>query len=319
MQVETLLVLGNPAARHLVRLARLPDRLRIVVAETEEGLLRAAGDAQVVLCGGTHRDLLRAIWPHLTRLQWVHALAAGLDGLLFEELVESPAPLTNSRAVFAPSLGEFAMAAMLWFAKDLRRMLRQQEAAVWDPFDVEMLEGATLGIVGYGSIGREAAQRARAFGMKVIALRQSAQPDEIAHTVVGPGELDFVLTKADYLLVAAPLTPRTRGMIGAEQLARLQPNAVVINLGRGPVLDEAALAAALAHRRIRGAALDVFETEPLPEASPLWKLDNVLLSPHCADHTPGWMESAMDLFVENFTRFQQGQPLINVADKREGY
>jgi phosphoglycerate dehydrogenase-like enzyme len=227
--------------------------------------------------------------------------------------------LTNSRAVFAPSLGEFCVAGMMWFAKDLRRMLRQQEAAVWEPFDVEMLEGKTLGVVGYGAIGRESARRACALGMRVLAVRTRPQPDEYAHSVFGPEELNTVLDRSDYLLAAAPLTPETRGMIGAAQLARLGPQAVVINLGRGPVIDEAALAEALAARRIRGAVLDVFETEPLPAGSPFWKLENVLLSPHCADHVPGWMESAMDFFVENFTRFEHGVPLENLADKQKGY
>lgn len=319
MAAFTLLVLGNPAAPHLKRLARLPEATRIVAGETAEAFAHAVGEAEIVLCGGTSRDLLRTLLPQMPRLRWIHALAAGLDGLLFPELIGSPVPLTNSRGVFAPSLGEFCIAGMMWFAKDLRRMLRQQEAAVWDSFDVDMLEGKTLGIVGYGSIGRESAQRAAALGMRVLALRNNPRPDPHAHSVYGLDQLTTVLDRADYLLVAAPLTPETRGMIGAAQLARLKPEAVVINLGRGPVIDEAALAEALAARRIRGAVLDVFEAEPLPPESPFWKLDNVLLSPHCADHVPGWMESAMDLFIENFRRFEHGAPLENVADKSKGY
>jgi phosphoglycerate dehydrogenase-like enzyme len=155
--------------------------------------------------------------------------------------------------------------------------------------------------------------------MRILALRSRPQPDEFAHSVYGPADLDTVLDRSDYLLAAAPLTPETRGMIGAPQLARLHPESVILNLGRGPVIDEAALARCLAERRIRGAVLDVFETEPLPPDSPFWRLDNVLLSPHCADHVPGWMESAMDFFLENFTRFENGVPLENLADKRKGY
>jgi phosphoglycerate dehydrogenase-like enzyme len=249
----------------------------------------------------------------------VHALAAGLDSLLFPDLVESPHPLTNSRGVFAPSLGEFCVAGMLWFAKDLRRMLRQQEAVHWEPFDVGMIEGATLGIVGYGSIGREAAKRARAFGMRVLAVRTRPEPDPFAHSVYSTAEMNSVIERSDYLLVSAPLTPETHHLIGEEQLALLPPDSVVINLGRGPVIDEAALARFLEQKRLRGAVLDVFETEPLPPSSPFWKLENVLLSPHCADHTPGWLESAVDLFVENFGRFLRGAPLENVVDKKRGY
>jgi phosphoglycerate dehydrogenase-like enzyme len=307
--MSTLLVISNPAARHLKALDRLPPQTRIAVGESLEALASAAPDAEVVLCGGTHRDLLRALWPSLARLRWVHALAAGLEGLLFEELVESPVPLTNSRGVFARSLGEFALAGMLHFAKDLDRMKRQQRDARWECFDVEELHGRTLGVFGYGSIGKETAKRAQAFGMKVTGLGSRASKDEI----------DAMLGSCDYLLVAAPLTPKTRGAIGPAELRLLKPGAVVINLGRGPVIDETALTAALEERSIRGAVLDVFDLEPLPRDHAFWKLDNVLLSPHTADHTATWMDEAMQLFVENFEYWSNGEPLLNVANKKEGY
>jgi phosphoglycerate dehydrogenase-like enzyme len=307
--MSTLLVISNPAARHLKVLDRLPPQTRIVVGESLEALANAAPDAEVVLCGGTHREILRELWPSMAKLRWVHALAAGLEGLLFDELIESSVPLTNSRGVFARSLGEFALAGMLHFAKDLGRMKRQQREAKWECFDVEELNGRTLGVFGHGSIGKETAKRAQAFGMKVIGLGSRATK----------AELDAMLAACDYLLVAAPLTPKTRGAIGDPELRRLKPGAVVINLGRGPVIDEASLIAALTEKRIRGAVLDVFDVEPLPAEHAFWRLENVLLSPHTADHTATWMDEAMQLFVENFEYWSNGEPLLNVADKKAGY
>jgi phosphoglycerate dehydrogenase-like enzyme len=322
MPAHTLLVLGNPAARHLALLDRLPERTRILAGESREPFAGAAAEADAVLCGGGHRALLEQLWPRLAKLRWIHALAAGLDGLLFPELAESPVVLTNSRGVFAPSLGEFALAGMLWFAKDLDRMRRQQSARQWRQFDVEELRHRNLAIVGYGSIGREAALRARPFGMRIHAHKRHAALDGVYPLVdrmYTREELPAMLSLADYLLVCAPLTPETRGLIGEAELARLKPSCVVLNLGRGPVIDEAALVRALAGGRIRGAVLDVFDAEPLPAEHPLWGFGNVLFSPHCADHTATWMEEAMLMFLSNYERFAAGQPLVNLVDKRLGY
>lgn len=322
MPNATLLVINNPSARYLSVLERLPPETRIVAGETVEALAHAAADASAILCAGTARPALEQLWPDLERLEWIHALAAGLEGLLFPALVESPVVLTNSRGVFARSLGEFALAGMLHFAKDLRRMTRQQDGHLWEQFDVEELHGRVLGIIGYGSIGRAAAERAKPFGMQIHALRrrpERAAGDRLVDRVYAPSELDELVAAADYLLVAAPLTVETQGLVGEAQLRRMKPGAVILNLGRGPVIDEAALIAALRERRLRGAVLDVFDTEPLPAGHPFYDLDNVLLSPHTADHTATWMEEAMELFVDNYERFLAGQPLLNVADMRAGY
>jgi phosphoglycerate dehydrogenase-like enzyme len=236
--------------------------------------------------------------------------------------VESPVILTNSAGVFAQSLGEFALAGMLHFAKNLARMRRQQVARDWTCFDVDMLHGATLGIVGYGGIGRATAALGRAFGMKIHALRRHPErsaSDPLIDRAYASAELHDLLASSDYLLVSAPLTAETRGLIGAAEFAVMRPHAVLINLGRGPVIEESALIDALENGRIRGAVLDVFDTEPLPSRHPFWKLDNVLLSPHTADHTASWMQDAMELFFANFARFTTGGKLANVADKRLGY
>jgi phosphoglycerate dehydrogenase-like enzyme len=230
--------------------------------------------------------------------------------------------LTNGRGVFRDSLAEFAIGAMLFFAKDLRRMVRNQEAGRWDQFDIEMLDGQTLGIVGYGEIGRATARLARAFNLRILAVRRRAalsENDPNLDSVYAPEQLEEMLAASDFVLVAAPNTPETRGMIGEPELNVMKNSAVIINVGRGPVIVESALVQALENKRIRGAALDVFDHEPLPEGHPFYSLDNVLLSPHCADHTVGWVELAVDMFVENFRRFQDGQPLHNIVDKKAGY
>jgi phosphoglycerate dehydrogenase-like enzyme len=282
----------------------------------------SVAEAEVAFVGLGAGGVLRELWPRAERLRWVHSLAAGVEGLLFPELVESPVVLTNARGVFRRSLAEFAIAAAMFFAKDLRRMVRSQQAGVWDPFDIEELHGRTMGIVGYGEIGRATAEKARALGMEVLALRRRpdlcAYDPLVAESFAPERRLEFI-SRCDYLVVAAALTPQTRAMIGAAEIAAMKPGAVIVNIGRGPVVDEAALVAALTARRIRGAALDVFEVEPLPAGHPFYSLENVLLSPHCADHTSDWLEMAVQFFIDNFPRFVRGEPLLNVVDKRHGY
>jgi phosphoglycerate dehydrogenase-like enzyme len=176
--------------------------------------------------------------------------------------------------------------------------------------------------VGYGDIGCAVAARARDMGMRILALRRHPEKsagDTLVDAAFGPAQLHELLAQSDFVVVAAPLTAETRGMIGARELAAMRPTAVIVNIGRGPVVDEAALVEALRAKRIAGAALDVFDTEPLPAGHPFYGLDNLLLSPHCADHTPDWLERAMRFFLDNFDRFRQGQPLLSVVDKRLGY
>ncbi len=322
MPEPTLLVLNDPLAPYLGLLEQLPDGVRIVAGGNAEVFQSSVDEAEVIFAGIGTAGLLRELWPRAGRLRWVHSLAAGIEGMLFPELVESPVVLTNGRGVFRRSLAEFALAAALFFAKDLRRMVRGQEAGKWSPFDVEELHGATMGIVGYGEIGRAVAGLAWPLGMKVLALRRRPElcaADPLVDEAFAPGRRLEMISRCDYLVISAALTPHTRGLIGAGEIAAMKPNAVLINVGRGPVVDESALVGALTARRIRGAALDVFDVEPLPAGHTFYSLDNVLLSPHCADHTVGWLEMAMQFFLDNFRRYLAGQPLENIVDKRQGY
>jgi phosphoglycerate dehydrogenase-like enzyme len=318
----TLLVAGNPAERALSLLERLPADTRIAVSENPAAFGKLAGEADAILDAWSAPGVLEEVFAMCPRVRWVHSLTAGVESILFPALVANPVPLTNSRGVFSRSLAEFAVAAILYFAKDFRRMIRSQAAGVWDRFDIEEVHGRTLAILGFGEIGRRTARLASALGMRVTALRR--HPDRGTSTeedvrIYPPASLLQFLVGADYLVISAPLTAETRGMIGETELRLMKPTAVVINIGRGPVVREEALIRALEQHWIRGAALDVFDSEPLPDGHPFYKLKNVLLSAHCADHTVDWKELAMQFFIANFERFQRGEPLANVVDKQLGY
>ena len=318
----TLAVLDHPAAPYLRLLAELPDSTNILVGNRREAFAGTIAGADVMLAGMGTGELLEELLPLARRVKWIHSFSAGVEGVMSPAMVAHPATLTNGRGAFSRSLGEFAIAAILFFAKDFRRMLASQRAGKWNPFDVEEVHGKVLGIVGYGSIGKAAARCARALGMKVLALRrrpEMAAGDPDIEQAFAIEERERMLSQCDYVLVAAPLTPSTRGLIGEREIAAMKPGAVVINVGRGPVISETALLSALEAGRLRGAALDVFDEEPLPPGHPFYRLDNVLLSPHCADHTPGWQDQGMKVFLRNFARFSQGLPLENVVDKTQGY
>ena len=285
------------------------------------GCAGSGGDAAVILQWSGTPELLRASLASSRQVRWIHSRAAGVDNLLFPELVNSEILLTNGSGVFSASLGEFVLGAILYFAKDFRRMVRNQVAERWEPFDVEEIDGQTVGIVGYGDIGRAVASRVKPLGVRVLATKRHHPklPDPLVEHFYTPEERCEMMAGCDYIVATAPLTAETRHMIGEAEFAVMKASAVVINVGRGPVIDEAALVNMLAAKRIKGAALDVFEHEPLPAGHPLYQLENVLLSPHCADHTADWQDQAMRFFLEQYQRFQNGEPLRNVVDKRLGY
>jgi phosphoglycerate dehydrogenase-like enzyme len=322
MKRDTIVVLADPAERHLGMLPQLAG-VTIVVGNSPEVFEQARGDASVLLNWSGSLALFRKVLGMCSNLRWVHSRSVGLERTLFPELTESSVPLTNGSGVFSPSLGEFALGAILYFAKDFRRMIRNQMAGVWEAFDVLPVSGQTVGIVGYGDIGRAIAARVRPLGMRVLAVRRHAgvprDADALVERTFGPELRAEMISQSDYVVVATPLTAETRAMIGETEFAAMKRSAVVINVGRGPVIEEKALVKALSDGRIRGAALDVFDQEPLPAGHPFYRLENVLLSPHCADHTPDWLDNAMRFFVEQFERYRKGEPLLNVVDKKLGY
>jgi phosphoglycerate dehydrogenase-like enzyme len=318
----TLLVLADPAASWLKLLGTLGPDVNVIVSNDAAKVRECAPHADVIVNGTSNPPLLSAAIPPARRAKWIHSLWTGVDNVLCPEVLASPLPLTNGRGVFRRPLAEWSIGAMLYFAYNMRRMIRQQQTGKWEAFTTEEIRGKTLGIVGYGGIGSTAAELASPFGMRIVALRRRPElfnQDSLVDESFAPAKLDQMLAASDYVLLAAPLTEETRGMIGAAQIAAMKPTGVLINVGRGAVVDEPALVQALEAGKIRGAALDVFAVEPLPSGHPFYHLENVLLSPHTADHVQDFIHLAVESFLENLRRFRANEPLLNLVDKHAGY
>jgi phosphoglycerate dehydrogenase-like enzyme len=262
------------------------------------------------------------------KLRWIHSPAAAVHQLMFPELIHSDVILTNARDVHGPVVAEHVMSLIFALAKRIPQAVRLQLQRVWGQLTMwesrprpRELAGATLGLVGLGSIGREVARHGVALGMRVIAVREHPEkgnPANIAQ-VYGSPQLDELLSQSDYAVLAVPTTPNTLALINAQRLAAMKPDAYLINVGRGPLIDDAALIDALRAHKIAGAALDVFHEEPLPADSPYWDLENVLITPHTAGLTEKLWERHYALFAENLRRFLKGEPLLAVVNKQEGY
>jgi phosphoglycerate dehydrogenase-like enzyme len=306
-----LLVIAPAAFAPLELLRREAADIELAIGTDAESLRRDAARADAVLIAPRYGTVLTELWRELGHVRWIHALSAGVEFLPFDLLRRSEILVTNGRGLYADALGEFAVAAMLWFAKDLRRLVRNQEAGVWEPYTVARLAGQSVGIIGYGGIGRAVGARATALGMHVVGVGRRQEP--------GEPTIDEVIPRSDYVVLSTPLTPRTYRLFSRERIALMKPGAVLINVGRGKTVDEDAVVEALREHRIRGAALDVFDTEPLPPEHPFWQLDNVLLSPHTADHTSDSHTRAMQFYLENLRRFRAGESLQNVVNKAEQY
>jgi phosphoglycerate dehydrogenase-like enzyme len=326
MGKTSLLVIGPPDHYALRKLADLRDSADITISADQTELEARAPQAEVILWTGLAEggiDLPR-IFSNTRVLAWIHSLTAGVEKILFPALRESAVPLTNARGVFKRSLAEFAVLGILYHLKKVRRLVDNQREHRWDDFYVKSADRRVLGVVGYGEIGRECALLCKGLGMQIHAMRRNPEKsagDGLLDGLFGPQQLHEMLAGLDVLLCAAPLTPDTHHLIGAAEFGCMKPTAILINVGRGPVVDETALVLALERKQIAAASLDVFETEPLAADSPLWDLPNVLISPHCTDRTedPDWLGLSMQCFLDNFSRYRAGSPLENCVDKRNGY
>jgi phosphoglycerate dehydrogenase-like enzyme len=259
------------------------------------------------------------------RIVWVHSLYAGVDGVSKHMRGISPhVPLTNARGVFSHSLAEYCLAGMLYFTKQMKRLEKNREIKKWDKFVMGTLSGKTVGFLGYGSIGQATARHCIGFGMRVIVAKRSLElapgthpiPDELFST---ESDISDFLNKSDFIVCSLPSTPSTSHFCNSNFFSRMRPNAVFISLGRGSAVDESAMVHALERKIISGAILDVFETEPLPESSRLWEMDNVLISCHNADWTGNNLIDSLKVFQQNFERFTTNQPLNNIVDRELGY
>ncbi|HEU5016236.1 MAG TPA: D-2-hydroxyacid dehydrogenase [Roseiflexaceae bacterium] len=279
------------------------------------------GDATVLLRWFTPPEVLNSMVERMPALRWLHIPRVGIDSSLVPAVMERDILITNSAGINAEPIAEFVMLFMLCHAKQARELLQFQAAREWGWRSVQPVEltRKTVLIIGMGKIGQAIARRAKAFDMRVIGSRRRPQPVANVDYVMGDGEWRAHLGEADFVVVAAPLTPATRGMFGAAELAAMRPDAYLINVARGEIVDEAALVDALRGERIAGAGLDVFTEEPLPPDHPFWGLPNVFLTPHVSWYSPEVRPRTLSLFAENLQRFASGQPLLNIVDKQAGY
>jgi len=287
--------------------------------------LDAIVDAEVYFGFG----ITRPLFVTARRLKWVHSAAAGVRGALFPEMLASPVRLTNSAGIHAIPIAETVVGGLLYLLRGLDMAVEQQRERRWDMsrFVADDSVLRELGdcralIVGTGGIGSEVARRLAVFGSRCVGVRRHPARGAPAgfERVVGPESLDDELPAADVVVLAAPLTTETTGVLDAQRIGYLRPGAIVVNVARGALLDEDALAAAVITGRLRGAVLDVFSKEPLAADSPLWQLRSVLITPHVSPVSPGrFWPRQLDLFLDNWRRYLNGAPLRNVVDKRAGY
>jgi len=304
------------------------DRVRDVVPDNKELLvtrdrdvIEAVIDEIEIAAGWFPRSRL----PRASNLRWFQQWAAGADWLLrHPEAVEMDFVLTNMSGIHAIPVSEHVFALLLAFARELSPALRAQQHRKWIPYDQHQhlfeLANKTMLLIGVGAIGERTAQVAAAMGVRVLGIRRDPTVGATGvDTMHGPDQLHDLLPQADFVVLTVPLTPETQGMIGEQELRAMKPTAHLINVGRGGVVDEDALLHGLRQGWIAGAGLDVLETEPLPEDSPLWELDNMIITSHYAGVTPHYHERALRVFRDNLERYHAGLPLQNVVEKTLGY
>ncbi len=318
-----LVLAGAEGEAHFHILDELKEEipgLEIVTELNRDKVLGVVGDADVVY-GLPSAELIAAA----PKLRWIQSSAAGVEYIArIPEVVESDIVVTNTRGAHGPSIGEHTFALLFALTRLMPECWERQKTHRWDRTGLyrtaREMNGSTMGIVGYGAIGRAIARRATAFGMAVLAVDANpVDPDEHAPDVWPVSRLGEMLEASDVVVIAAPLTPETYRLIDGAMLARLKPNAYLVAVSRGGIVDEAALAEALGSGHLAGAALDVTEAEPLPDDSPLWDAPNLIITPHMAGASTEKERRCIEVLKENLLRFHRGEPLINEVDKRRGY
>jgi phosphoglycerate dehydrogenase-like enzyme len=317
--VTTIAVLGSWAGMPSTDALRaaLPDD-RILAVQGDD--LGPAAEADAAF-GGFSGERLRSVLAAAPRLRWVHTFSAGVERHVPALAGYDRVTLTNNTGAYDVPIAEHVIAMIFAAAKRVPEHLAAQARSEWQrEVPHQEVRDATLVILGLGSIGTELARLAAGVGMRVIGVRRDpSRPAPGVDRVVPPERFIEAAREGDYIAVTAALTPKTKGMVSAEVLRAIKPTAWIINIARGPIVDEAALISALRERRIGGAALDVFDAEPLPADSPLWKLDNAILTPHVSNSSPKVLERSLALVAENVRRFKAGEPMLNVVDRVVGY
>jgi phosphoglycerate dehydrogenase-like enzyme len=300
---------------------RLPSDVTYVRVDSDGNFEGDPQEAEVYVNGFKLKNTtLHTVLATAPKIRWQHTPSSGVNHILTPTFLKHDIVLTNGSGVHAIPMAEFVLNFMLYHAKKSQKLQELQISHYWYKwFEIEELYNKTLLIIGTGSIGREIALRAKAFGMQIWGSRRHPEPLPNFDKIVGANEWRTLLPQADYVVIATPLTPETKGLIDAEALRLMRPNAYLINIARGAIIDESALLTALGEGWIAGAGLDTFETEPLPPESPFWSLPNVFVTPHCSAVTPQLRQRIVELFIDNLTRYRNGQPLRNVVDKAVGY
>ncbi len=313
----TILVAADVSDQHIDQIRAAAPGARIERSLDRARLLELAPQADVIVGWNVPRDVVQ----RAARLRWIHSTAAGVDQLLYPEVTERGILLTGSSGIHATSISEHVLALALAHSRRLPQAIRHQVARRWDRSSTIgwELAGQTMGILGLGAIGQALAARAAALGMRVIGTKRTPGVLPGVERVFGPDGLDEVLAASDVLVIILPLTEQTRGLIGARELALMKPSAFLINVARGAIVQEEALIAALSAGALAGAGLDVFEREPLPQDSPLFGMEQVIMTPHVSGAMPGYYDRVIPLFCENVRRYRAGEPLLNVVDFARGY
>jgi phosphoglycerate dehydrogenase-like enzyme len=310
-EIRLVVLHSDDVPQHLER--RVDGPVTITYAAAGE-LAAALPGTDALLVWDFSSDAVRHSWPAADALRWVHTASAGVDRLMFDELVASEVAVTNSRGVFDTPMAEYVLGLVLAYAKDLPGTLALQSEGSWRHRETATIAGTVAVVVGGGPIGAAVAAMLRAVGIRVRLVGRRARDG-----VHAAAELPGLLGDCDWLVLAAPLTDQTRGLVDSRLLDRLPPRARLINVGRGALVVQDDLVAALRDGRLAGAALDVFATEPLPARDPLWTLPGVIVSPHMSGDAVGWRDALVELFADNLARYRTGRPLRNVVDKTQGY
>lgn len=303
-----------------------PSHLEAIAARAEvrytdaTGLAEAVREAHALLLWDFFSPAVQDAWPGAKKLEWIHIAAAGVDSLMFDELAASEVVVTNAHGVFDRPIAEFVLGSILAFAKDLHHSHDLQIRRTWVHRETRTLAGARALVVGTGAIGRETARLLRAVGMEVRgAGRTARRRDPDFEKVVPSADLDRHVGWADHVVIAAPLTTATRGLVDAAVFASMKPGAHLVNVARGPIVHEDDLVTALEKGMIAGATLDVFSSEPLPADHVLWTTAGVVITPHLSGDVVGWRDTLARQFADNATRWLDGAELLNVVDKRLGF
>ncbi len=310
-----VLVYNRMAEHYRSALAeRFPD-VEVAAGNDEAHLGEHIGDAEILLTFRFPTEVL----SRARRLRWIQLTSAGAEQVLAAPEWRRDIAVTNTRGIHGEAMAEYTATVMLALQWRLPALIRDQQARRWQPELVRPIAGATLGVVGLGAIGGAVARRAASLGMRVVGVKRTPAPVPGVDRVYGPSALREMLPECDFVVLVVPTTGETRRMIGAFELAAMKPGAFLVNIARASVVDEMALVEALGARRIAGAALDVFEEEPLPPSSPFWDLENVILTPHIAGVPVDYARRVLEIFLDNLARWRAGEPLRNLVDPTRGY